>query len=263
MLYNFLNQTVKRTITSCNYNQHQNRCHDNRILKIHDLLYIQEGEWRIAQDDIEYTVKKGDVLLLQSRHHHYGTAPCTSLVKAKYVHFKDDPDDSIGEYQNKENCYIFPMVVHCYDNPNVEKYIDLIISSFWSDIPYEKEKAPAYFDLLLCEICSSASSIKKHTVADEIKAQITKTPHRFISNDEFAKEYGCSVRTITSKFKESTGTSLHAWQIEQKCRIADELIRNEPSLALKEVASTFGFYDEYHFSKCFKKVMGHSPKSRK
>jgi AraC-like DNA-binding protein len=262
MLFNYLTQDVKRTILSCNYIQHFNKYHADRILKFHDLLYVKEGEWYIAQDNIEYTIKEGDVLLLQSGHRHFGTAPCKSLVKIKYIHFSDSPCDLVEECQNKENFYVFPMVVHCKDNPNIEKYFDLIISSFWSDKPYEKAKASAYLDLLLCEMCSVEIDTQKHTVADEIKSKITKTPHRFVSNEEFAKEYGCSVRTITSKFRESTGKSLHAWQIEQKCRIADELIQNDPSLTLKEVAATFGFYDEYHFSKCFKKIMGRSPKSR-
>ena len=79
-----------------------------------------------------------------------------------------------------------------------------------------KAKANAYLELLLCEI--SGIGRKARTVVDEIKAQINKTPHRFIRNEEFAEKYGWSVRTITSKFKESTGTTIHAWQMEQKCR---------------------------------------------
>ena len=38
-------------------------------------------------------------------------------------------------------------------------------------------------------------------------------------------------------------------------------MKTDASLTLKEVAVTFGFYDEYHFGKCFKKHFGYSPKS--
>lgn len=51
--------------------------------------------------------------------------------------------------------------------------------------------------------------------------------------------------------------------MELKCRMADELMQHEPTLTLKEVAATYGFYDEYHFGKCFKKIMGRSPKRSK
>ena len=50
--------------------------------------------------------------------------------------------------------------------------------------------------------------------------------------------------------------------MQQKCRMADELMKYDSTLTLKELAATFGFYDEYHFSKSFKKIMGRSPKKR-
>jgi len=260
MLFNILYNKEKRVIESCNYNQHINSKHADRIMKVHDLLYIREGEWAIAQDGVEYELKAGDVLLLQGGHHHYGTVPCNGTVKTRFIHFLPHPADDVAE-EAKQDCFSFPMVVHCADDPQVEKYFDRIISSFWSDEEYSKAKANAYLELLLCEI--SGIGRKARTVVDEIKAQINKTPHRFIRNEEFAEKYGWSVRTITSKFRESTGTTIHAWQMEQKCRIAEELMRNEPTLTLKEVAATFGFCDEYHFGKCFKKVMGRTPKSKK
>ena len=40
-------------------------------------------------------------------------------------------------------------------------------------------------------------------------------------------------------------------------------MRREPHTTLKELAANYGFYDEYHFGKCYKKVMGHSPKRTK
>ncbi|MBQ1954958.1 MAG: AraC family transcriptional regulator, partial [Clostridia bacterium] len=35
--------------------------------------------------------------------------------------------------------------------------------------------------------------------------------------------------------------------------------RNFPEMSIKEVAGNLGFYDEYHFSKQFKKITGLSP----
>lgn len=262
VLFNYLDREKKRIIETCNYNQHIESCHADRIMKVHDLVYIKEGEWSIAQDGVNYELAKGDVLLLQGGHHHYGTAPSKGMVKTRFIHFLTDQRDSVSEEcGTRDGFYAFPMVIHCAHDPLVEKYFNRVISSFWSDNVYEKGKAAAYLDLLLCEL--SGIGARKHSIADDIKAQINKTPHRFISNEEFANRYGVSVRTVTSKFKEATGTSIHAWQTEQKCRIAEELLRNDPTVTLKEVALTYGFYDEYHFGKCFKRVMGYSPKRKK
>ena len=143
----------------------------------------------------------------------------------------------------------------------VEHYFNRIIHAFWSENEYAKQKASAYLDLLFCEIAAEKESEYRHyTMIDDIKLQVQNTPDRFISIQEFAQKYHCSVRTISSKFKESTGCSLHAWQMKLKCQMAEELIRSDPSLTLKEIAATYGFYDEFHFGKCFKKIIGHSPK---
>ena len=261
MIYNYLSKDTKRTIESCNFNQHICSKHPDRILQEHDLLYVREGNWSITQDETDYTLKAGDVILLQSGHHHYGKFECDGIVKTSYIHFNVHKDDCIKTRTDiSGNSYAFPMVVHCEDNPIIERYFNRVIYSFWDDDYYQKEKASLYLELLVCELSSVVS--RKLSIADEIKMQIRKTPGRFISGEEFAQMYNCSVRTISSKFKESTGISLHAWQMQLKCRMADELMQYEPTITLKEVAATYGFYDEYHFGKCFKKIMGRSPKKR-
>jgi AraC-like DNA-binding protein len=261
MIYNYLDKTQKRTIGSCNFNQHIYSKHPDRILQEHDLLYVREGNWDVTQDETNYPLTAGDMILLQSGHHHYGKTECEGIVKTSYIHFNSYENDCIKP-QNEacESFYAFPMVIHCGDNPIIEKYFNRVIYSFWDEDFYQKEKASLYLELLLCELSSLVT--RKQSIADEIKIQIRKTPGRFISNEEFAQMYNCSVRTISTKFKESTGESLHAWQMKLKCRMADELMQYEPTITLKEVAATYGFYDEYHFGKCFKKIMGRSPKKR-
>ena len=262
MLCNYLDSTAKRNIESCNFNQHIGSRHPDRIMKNHDLVYIREGDWSISQDGTDYRLSAGDVILLQSGHHHYGTLPCPSVVKTCYIHFDSHPDDSVEEEKKTAHPYhVFPVVSRCGENPMVKKYFERVIYSFWADEPHEQAKASAYLDLLLCEI--SGMREQKPSLAEEIKLLIKRTPHRFITLQELAERYDCSERTVSAKFKEGTGYSLHAWQMLLKCRMADELIRHEPTITLREVASNYGFYDEYHFGKCFKKIMGYSPKRYK
>lgn len=265
MLINSLNSAEKRKIQTCNFNQHIRSRHPNRIMEVHDLVYIKEGTWQIFQDGEDYTVSAGDVILLQSGHHHYGRISCESVVKTSYVHFWPCSGDRVTE-DGGEPGFSFPMVVHCGTDPTVGKYFERMIRAFWADDPYEKRKASAFLDLILCEL-SAVSRLNEGSrnisPADEIKSLIRHNPQRFLSNQELADALGCSVRTVTGKFRESTGVTIHAWQMELKCRMADELIQHEPTVTLKEVAATYGFYDEYHFGKCFKKVMGRSPKKAK
>lgn len=263
MLCNFLEASTKRAVRSCNFNRHILSKHPDRILNEHDLIYIRQGEWQISQDGRDYDLTDGDVILLQGGHHHYGLVPCRSDVKTCFVHFSMHPNDSVEEKKERSDFFVFPMIIHCKDKHIVEHYFKRIIYSYWSEGSHARQKAAAYLDLLLYEL-SDIGEVKKlpsDSVVEDIKLQIKQQPGRFIGNEEFAKKHHCSVRTISSKFKNATGCSLHKWQMELKCRMADELMHFNPSITLKEVAATYGFYDEYHFSKCFKKIMGHSPKS--
>lgn len=264
MFYNILDYTEKRKIISANFNHHTNEKHPDRIIDEHDLIYVREGCWNISQNGIDYELQSGDVILLQGGQHHYGTVPCKGDVKTCYVHFSRHPDDRVSEKNDGgKECLIFPVVVDKKNNAMVEYYFRQLIFSYWSDEVYEKKKAESYLDLLLCELCKSGRENKGSEMVDDIKLQINNTPERFISNEEFARRYYCSVRTLTDRFKKSTGVSLHAWQIKIKCQMADELMQHEPSLTLKEIARIYGFYDEYHFGKCYKKVFGCSPKRLK
>ena len=145
----------------------------------------------------------------------------------------------------------------------VEHYFNRIIYSYWSEDKYGRKKASAFLDLLLFEISNAKESEPHQYIVEDIKRYIKTSPNRFISNEELAEKYRYSVRTLSSKFKENTGCSIHAWQLKTKCQMAEELMKYDSSLTLKELAATFGFYDEYHFGKCFKKIMGHSPKKLK
>ena len=63
-MHNLIDNSANRRVTFCNFNQHINAFHADRVMEEHDLIYIQEGQWDIAQDGVAYTVSPGDVILL-------------------------------------------------------------------------------------------------------------------------------------------------------------------------------------------------------
>lgn len=262
MLLNILDSDIRRKVTTCNFNQHIYAPHPDRIMQEHDLIFIKEGDWDICQDDVPYHVAAGDVILLQAGRHHYGMEPAASIVKTRFIHFTRCQNDRINETGTAGSVeYVFPMIVHCGKNPLIEHYFDSIIYAFWHHDPYAVNKTSSLLDLLLCEISSmKEKSSRNYSLVEDVKLTIRRNPDRFIGNQELAEQCCCSVRTLTSRFKEETGYGVHAWQMKVKCEMAKELLRTDASLTLKEVAATFGFCDEYHFSKCYKKEFGKSPK---
>lgn len=77
--------------------------------------------------------------------------------------------------------------------------------------------------------------------------------------DELAAKTKVSRRTLTKCFKEKTGLSIKQFQLNLKLQMAASLLANSPHASVKQVAEQFGFYDEFHFSRLFKRKMGQAP----
>lgn len=261
---NRINCQVNRELITCNTNVHVNSAHIDRTMQEHDLIYIREGNWNICQDGIRYDLDAGDVILLQAGHHHYGAEPCIGTVKTLFLHFTCSEGDMLTEKPLLDGEYFdFPVVVHCGDRLMVESYFRKIIYSYWSGDKMEKIKCSAYLVLLLAEICKAGEQKKRQGgLAEDILVLLNSNPGRFFSVEELAGQFGFSTRTISARFKAAFGEGVHAYQRKMKCQMADELMMYNQELTLKEVAQSFGFYDEYHFSKCYKSIYHYAPKSK-
>ena len=55
------------------------------------------------------------------------------------------------------------------------------------------------------------------------------------------------------------GKTFSAFQMESKLEMVRQFLLTQPETTLREVALNYGFYDEFHLSKAFKKLFGVSP----
>ena len=53
----------------------------DRVMKYHDLVYLEEGGWCFTESEIDYPMEKGDVLLLAAGRRHYTRQPCAPAQK--------------------------------------------------------------------------------------------------------------------------------------------------------------------------------------
>jgi AraC family transcriptional regulator len=62
------------------------------------------------------------------------------------------------------------------------------------------------------------------------------------------------------RFKESTGLPPRRYLIARRIERAKELLRGEEELTLAQVAARAGFWDQGHFTRHFKRLVGVTPK---
>jgi AraC-like DNA-binding protein len=241
--------------------------HPDRVMLEHDLVYMLEGDWVVGQDGEQYPVYPHDVFILQAKHHHYGVVPCRANTRTMFVHMSTLPKEKVindpldSSFFNKGTLLGLPMVTRCESNPRVRELFLEIIQSFWSETPGKHIKLSALTQLLLLEISLTHSAplqIRDTLVAQTLNT-IQNSTEKVYTLPELAELVDVSSRTLSERFKKATGHTLHQYQINLKLDMARLAIEKEPAKSFKELAASLGFYDEFHFSKLFKKKFGLAP----
>lgn len=241
--------------------------HPDRVMDEHDFVYIVEGYWEIYQNGIPYNLHQDDVILLHAGEHHYGLTPCTPNTKTMYIHVKSDKQDSSVSRQKTDmgSQIELDSIIHCQGYFGIKSIFKDIISSYWSDSLHKESKLASLFNLLLCEFheCLSNSKINQLNVNDKILQLLQENPQKFFTSKELSDIFFICERTLVNQFKNKYGKSLYHYQFETKLEAVRLFMLSHPNIKLYEVAINFGFYDEFHLSKSFKKIFGISPKHYK
>lgn len=255
----FFSFDKRHTITEANVNFYAVPfVHPKRKMNEHDFIYMLEGEWKIGQNGTIYELKKDSLLILNANNFHYGIDFCSSGAKTMYFHVSNEENDGLIEDNAKFPCndFIIDNFSTFSANDSVKKIFRDIVSLKSSG---NQIKADIYFELLLCELSQRQNNISENGIEIKIQNIIHTSPERFFSNRELAEYVNVSVKTAENKFKSKFNLTIHQYMLKFKAEQAALYIKNFSEMSMKEIAYNLGFYDEYHFSRQFKKIMGISP----
>lgn len=271
MDYTVLTVSNKRRVTLCGTNVYPKpEPHLDRIMEEHDLLYIFSGEQAVAQDDENYILQTGDLIFLRAGSHHYGTAPCSVNMRSMFIHCNPLPGDHREAYVTKEemgaseDTFILPTVIHCGKNNNINDLFNAIIDLFWSHKSSKERRLTLLLNLLMDELVGVAleNVPQREEWSVSVISLFKENPDRIFSLEEVAERVNMNVRTLSARFREITGQSIHQYQLDLKLEAAYQDLRTGQR-TVKDVAMSYGFCDAYYFSRLFKKKFGVAPKQIK
>lgn len=242
--------------------------HPDRVMNVHDLLYVVEGEMRVAQDEENYTLHSGDLLILYAGCHHWGTSRCSVNCRTLFIHFNCLPSDRHQavfsepevEASSSGKNILLPSQIHCGIAERIEELFHQINHVFWSRRSDKSRVLSLMINLLLCELGHVARKQQPHSDpwTVELLRYLNNDLTRNVSLEEISERTGMSVRTVSERFRTVTGQSIHQYQLNLRLDAAYSCLRSERR-SVKEVASMFGFCDPYYFSRMFKQKFGQSP----
>lgn len=259
----YLSTEGRRLITSCNHNYSKEGIfHPDRIMEEYDLLYMRNGTWQIYEEENCYQLGSHHLLLLEPGKHHYSLERCTPEMKNIYIHFSalsNDKKASPSSLQINKH-------LDCSSNRSIEHTMEQILETFWVPQTQHKDfRLSALLDVLLSELAhlSSATTSSNDLLIEEIIHRFHSTPERFFSPEELANSYQISLRSLSGRFKRATGQAIHQYQLRLKLNIAYDLLPLSPGRSLRDIALSLGFYDEFQFSRLFKRQFGMPPSNRR
>lgn len=94
--------------------------------------------------------------------------------------------------------------------------------------------------------------------ADDILDYIHKHYDKPLTNKDIAEHFNYHENYISTLILNHTGLTLHQYVLNHKMHMAVVLLEST-TMPICEIAEKIGISNIYHFSKCFKKIIGHSP----
>ena len=255
-----LDLRVPRTLAAASahyYKEPTEERYIDRVLEHHDLIFMVEGGWSMTELNREYMLAKNDVLLLASGRHHYNRLPCSPGTKTFCLHVTATP----GDRQDNPFSVSLPTHIHIRHPQQIQQYFSSLVATYWSVEPFKEQKIEALLTLLLLALHSECREQQesKEDLAERAIRIINDTPHHRYKTKEMADLLFVSPKTLNNAMNKKVGMPFYAYEKQQKLNMVAVQLKLEPDWKLSQIASAFGFYDEFHMSKAFKQKFGLSP----
>ncbi len=214
--------------------------HPSRVQDTNELLYVIEGTVYICEGFREYTLKKGDVLILEKNQRHYGFQMSEEGVSFYWMNFRADlPTDSAIK------------TVTLGSDTQMNVFFKELIR-FTNASEYPSIAADYLSRLILIELTvRSAEEVdKRPPLVKEICDWIRANRHKNIKVGDVASHFKYNEDYIARFFKQYHFKGLKNYIDSEKMRYIKELLM-QTAYPLKEIALLCGFDDYKYFLKFF------------
>lgn len=255
-----LDLNATRTLAAANahyYKEPTDERYIDRVLEYHDLIFMVDGGWSMTELDEEYPLEKNDVLLLASGRHHYTRYPCTPETKTFCLHVATAP----GDICDNPDSVCLPTLIHLRHPQQIQQHFSNLVATYWSADPFKEKRIEALLSLLLLDLYHECREQQENeaNLAERAIRIISDTPHHRYTTKEMADLLFVSPKTLNNAMHKKVGMPFYAYEKQQKLKMVAVQLKLEPDWKLSQIATAFGFYDEFHMSKAFKQKFGISP----
>ncbi|MEM6822394.1 MAG: AraC family transcriptional regulator [Verrucomicrobiota bacterium] len=221
---------------------------ERKGLPYHLFEWVVSGKGMLMIDGGSQALGSGSLYFLREGQRHRFQAEQENPWRKRFWGLQGELVDLLIERYLKQQWFlkIEPVALHLF-------------SEIWN---YEKlnHKPGSKPDLGLLFHRFIVSLSSKKVEAPEFKARdlLDQQTEAKVDMVEIARLSGTSISQLNRRFKKRFGTSPYTYHLARKKERAKVLLQDS-EMMIANIADQLGFYDEFHFSKWFKKVEGVSP----
>lgn len=245
------------------FNMHAQHYHD-----AYEVYFQADGERYMFLDDIGYTLKRGDLVILKPFDIHYMESRDIEFYERYVMNFSEDMLKCIlTEVDIK---ILFDGISSCIVHLNDEQYS--LVLEYFKKIQQFKEKGGALSEKLtisalfqfisaIKDISKSNETVTSRNTPEEIVRAIEYINNNYkddITLDVMADAVHISKYHFSRLFHKSTGATFLQYLYNVRLVKVHALL-TETNISLKDIALKTGFSSSSHLSRIFKQVYGISP----
>lgn len=218
------------------------------------IIHILDGTGKIVVGQSSHDVAAGHlVVYLPTEEHAYLPGP-GSVLRANAVTFTpgDDPATAVALER-------LGAIRHFESIPESGAMMEMVRKAITSELEYRRQAAEHVVAALLCSLVARVAPDRAAPRVTPIDAAMEHLyGHVDATLTDVASELGVTTEAIRKLFRRYFGDSpMHYFSAYHTQRLA--VVLRESDATLRELAEEFGFYDEFHLSRVFKRHMGVSP----
>jgi len=222
------------------------------------LIYSVKGRGWYILDNQKYEVVANQFFLLPEKQHHQYAADITDPWSIYWVHFTGLDARFYYDYLDRKKkgpINTSPSSRRLLLFEDIMDHLELMNNE--DNLIYSNSHLHAF----LSSFKESDVKIKRseNRQVQQCISLMKENLHRNFTLSELAASVNLSIPHFSALFKEKTRYSpLHLFtslKMQKACQLLRDSGHN-----IKEIAAQLGYYDQYHFSRVFKKIMGVSPK---
>ncbi|MBQ7726837.1 MAG: AraC family transcriptional regulator [Clostridia bacterium] len=242
-----------------------------------EIIYILEGEFVVTVSDTKYTLKPGEMVLINAKEVHSVHVADYGIHRSFAVKFL--PETICSDSQSlMELKYVIPYIMAFSDfkthytkeeveNSDIKNCIDHIMKEDRERSYAYKFAIRIYISHLILDLIRKVNTVNpiEEEIKENIRKKFTEIFH-YISKHyaekltaaQIAKKSGLRQSDFSANFKKITGKSFNEYlNYVRICKAKRMLISSEKNIS--EIAFAVGFTNTSYFINCFKAQMGMTP----